>query len=207
MNFSNYPDFRERLHVLLDSDDISTSDLSTDVLDTIIGMGEQRVYRDLRSSAQDAQLTTVTASNLAALPADFLELRGSPYVGAFRVAVYEPWEVIQNYIQVGGRTDSHPIYYSFQSDALIFYPIQADGTAVTGQYYRRYPDLVIGLNPLFTRHPDVFLYAALSSGGSFLGEQERTQTWEAQYTQLVQQANEQERRRYTRGSKLATRVG
>ena len=207
MNFSNYPDFRNRLHVLLDSDDISTSDLSTDVLDTIIGIGEQRIYRDLRSSTQDAALTAVTANNLATLPADFLELKGAPFVAPFAVTIYMPWEILQNKIQQLPQSPASPVYYSFQSDAMIFYPVQPDGTVVTGQYYRRYPDLVIGLNPLFLRHPDVFLYAALASGGSFLGEQERTPAWEAQYMQLVEQANEQERRRYTRGSKLATRVG
>ena len=56
MNFSSYADFRTKTQQGIDGDDISQSDLSVQVLDLIIGAGEQRVYRDLRSSTQDTAL-------------------------------------------------------------------------------------------------------------------------------------------------------
>lgn len=206
MNFSNYADFRTKVQVLLDGDDISTSDLSTVTLDLLIASAEQRIYRELRSSTQDTAFSLLVTANAITLPSDFLEMRGAPYVGTFGVAIYAPWEVITNLIQNGAVTGSAPVYYTFQSDSVIFYPTQTNGTTVLGQYYKRFSDIASGLNALFNRHEDLFLYAALSELGSFVGETTRTPAWEAKYQQLVQAANEQERRRYTRGGKLQTRV-
>lgn len=206
MNFSNYADFRTKVQVMLDGDDISASDLSTNVLDLIIGSGEQRLYRDMRSSTQDTALSLSITNNVATLPSDFLELRGAPYVSTFVVAIYAPWEAIQNQINIGADTASSPVYYTFQGDTMIFYPVQTTGTVITGRYYKRFADISTGLNALFTRHPDVFLYAALAESGPFLGETTRTPIWEQRYTSLAMAANEQERRRVTRGSKLQTRV-
>jgi hypothetical protein len=208
VNFASYAAFRTAVLQLLDGDDISQSDLSIPVMDLIIGAGEVRVYRELRSSTQDSVLSISTTNNLAPLPADFLELRGAPYIAKKVVATYAPWEAVTNAIQLqtGVVTSSNPVRYTFQGDNLLFYPAQADGTTVTGQYYKRFSDLSSGLNALFTRHPDVFIYAALAESAPFLGESARLPIWEGKYTQLVQAANEQERRRVTRGSKLQTRV-
>lgn len=207
MNFSSYSDFRAKFLQMFDGDDISQSDISVAVLDTIIGAGEQRVYRDLRSSTQDTALNLTTTNNLAALPSDFLELRGAPYVALKACATYAPWEAVNNAIQLQDTSVivSNPVRYTFQGDNLLFFPAQANGTAITGQYYKRFADLSTGLNALFTRHPDVFLYAALAESGPFIGDS-RTQIWEQKYVSLVAAANEQERRRVTRGSKLQTRV-
>ena len=203
MQFSNYADFRTKVQILLDGDDISTSDLSVAVLDLIISSGEQRIYRNLRSSTQDVPFSVTATNNVATLPTDFLEMRGAPYVGPNLTATYVPWEVITGLIN-GGNTATHPIRYSFAGDTMIFYPAQS-GT-ITGRYYKKFADISTGLNALFTRHPDLFVYAALAESAPFLGESTRLQIWEAKYTQLVTDANEQERRRVTRGSKLSTRV-
>jgi hypothetical protein len=206
VNFSSYTDFRNKVQVMLDGDDISTSDLSTATLDLLIGSGEQRVYRDLRSSAQDTALSLTITSNVATLPTDFLSLRGAPYVGTFKTATYAPWEAVQNLIQIGTDSANHPVRYTFQGDTMIFYPPQPTGTVVGGRYFKRFADISTGLNAFFTRHPDVFFYAALAESAPFLGEQSRLQVWEAKYAQLVAAAGEQETRRVTRGSKLSTRV-
>jgi len=192
---------------MFDGDDISQSDISVAVLDLIIGLGEQRIYRELRSSTQDVALSVTTTGNLAPLPADFLELRGAPYIALKVSATYAPWEAVNNAIQLQDMsiTVSNPVRYTFQGDNLRFFPAQADGTAITGQYYKRFTDISTGLNALFTRHADVFLYAALAESGPFIGDS-RTTIWEQKYLSLVEAANEQERRRVTRGSKLQTRV-
>lgn len=205
MNFSSYADFRSKVQIMLDGDDISTSDLSTVTLDLCIGSGEQRIYRNVRSSTQDAALSIAVTSNVATLPADFLELRGVPYVAGNIGATYVPPEVMTNLINGAPRAATSPVRYTFQGDTLIFYPTQ-DGVTVTGQYYKRFSDISTGLNALFNRHSDLFLYAALAESGPFVGEQTRGPQWEQKYTQLVAEVNEQERRRVTRGSKLQTRV-
>jgi hypothetical protein len=213
VQFASYTDFRDKVHVMLDGDDISTSDLSVNVLDLVIGAGEQRIYRELRTSTQDVPFTGTTTANAAPLPADFLEFHGAPYVATFTVAVYAPWERLQNMINRQASVSSwygntnHPVYYGFQSDSVLFYPQQPDGVTVSGQYYKRFPDISTGLNALFTRHPDVFLYASLAESAQFVGEQSRGDAWEAKLTKLLSDANAQELRRYTRGGKLSTRLG
>jgi hypothetical protein len=204
VQFNSYQDFRNRVQSLLDGDDISESDLSVPILDTIIGAGEIRVYRDIRSSTQDTALVITATNNVAPLPADYLELRGAPYTVKFKAATYEPWEVVQNYIQTGCTMSGQVTFYTFEGDTMIFYPPQS-GT-ITGRYYKRFADISTGLNALFTRHPDLFIYAALSESAPFLGELTRLPIWQQKYSELAQSANEQERRRVTRGSKLATKV-
>lgn len=209
MNFSSYADFRNKFQQLFDGDDISQSDISGNVLDLIIGAGEQRIYREMHSSAQETALSITVTNNLAPLPADFLELKGSPYIGNRRAtANFAPAQQLQDAIQLGTSTlTSGPAFFSFQNDSMFFYPPQATGVLVKGTYYKRFADLSTGLNAFFTRHPDVFLYASLAECGPFLGEMTRLPIWEKKYTELVQAANEQERRRITRGSKLQTRRG
>lgn len=204
MNFSSYSDFRNKVQSLLDGDDISTSDLSVSILDLIIGAGEIRVYRDIRSSSQDTALSITATNNVAPLPADYLELKGAPYTVKFKAATYAPWEVVQNYIQTGCTMSGQVTFYTFEGDTMIFYPPQT-GT-ITGRYYKRFADISTGLNALFNRHPDLFIYASLSESAPFLGELTRLPLWQGTYAELVASANEQERRRVTRGSKLQTRV-
>src|SRR5258706_9865035 len=207
MTFSNYADFRNKVQVLLDGDDISTSELSVDVLDVIIGVGEQRIYRELHASCQDTSTTLAITSNVATLPSDFIELRGAPYVSTFGVAIYAPWEAVQNQIQLGANSAVAPVYYTFQGDTMIFYPLLGTGVSVAIQYYKKFTDIATGgLNALFNRHPDVFLYAALSASGPILGETTRTGVWERIYTGVMDAAKEQELRRVTRGAKLQTRI-
>ena len=193
---------------MFDGDDVSTSDISGDVLDLIISAGEQRIYRELRSSTQELGLSITTTNNLAPLPSDFLEMKGSPYLGSNKAtANFMPWQQLQDRIQLTQATFTQsPYWYSFQSDQMLFYPLQPDGTVVIGTYYKRFADISTGLNALFNRHPDVFLYASLAECAPFLGEMTRLPIWEKKYTDLIEAANEQERRRITRGSKLQTRV-
>lgn len=206
MQFANYASFRDAFQMMFDGDDISTSDISGNILDLIIGHGEQRIYRDCRSSTQDVPFSVATLSNKAALPTDFLEMRGSIYVGNKPTSKYTPLESLQNMINGGTARTASPLRYGFTGDNMIFFPIQGDGIIVTGQYYKRFPDISSGLHDFFDRHPDLFMYAALSEAAPFLGEATRGPQWDAKYTSLALAVNEQERRRITRGSKPQTRI-
>lgn len=205
MNFSSYADFRNRVQTLLDGDDISQSDLSTAVLDTLIGTAEERIYRVLRTSTQETALSITATSNSAPLPADFLELKGNPYVAGNYPAIYAPWEAIQQQIQTGSRTDNHPIYFSYEGDNMIFYPTQ-NAVTITGRYFKSFSDIATGgLNALFVRHPDIFLYGALAEATAMLGDS-RAQMFEAKFASLVRDANELEKRRMKGDGKLTTRI-
>jgi hypothetical protein len=205
MTFTDYASFRLAVHMLLDGDDISQSDLSVATLDLIIASGEDRVYRNLRSSTMETALTGSASSNALALPSDFIELKNLRIAG-YKSAVFAPYEALESLIQQSTTTSARSAWYSFEGDYLVFYPKLPNGTAITGLYIKRFAALSTALNALFTRHPDVFLYAALAESAPFLGEMERLPIWEQKYQSLVTDANEQERRRQTRGSKLSTRI-
>ncbi len=156
----------------------------------------------------DTAYSQVVTNNVMPLPAGFLEFRGAPYLSTFKSATFAPYEEVQNLIQIGARQAAHPVRYTFASDTVIFYPVQ-NGITVSGQYYQQFPPIGNpggSLNGLFTRHWDLFLYAALAHSAPFLGELERQPLWKAMYEGLVAAANEEEKRRYSRGGKLQTRV-
>lgn len=209
MQFANYADFRAKFQMMFDGDDISASDISGDVLDLIIAAGEQQCYRELRSTTQETPLSVTVTSNLAPLPADFLELKGSLYIGSGKAtASFAPGQQIQDAIQTRASVaSSAPVLYTMQGDSFLFYPVQGDTTIVLGTYIKRFPDLSTGLNAMFNRHPDVFLYAALAESAPFLGEMSRLPVWKSMYEERIAAAIMQELRRRTRGSKLQTRVG
>lgn len=205
MQFSNYAAFRTAVLQVIDGDDISQSSISAGVLDLIIGAGEQRLYRDVRSSTQDTSLSlTVAADGTAPLPTDCIELK-SVYFATFPALTYAPYETLQTLIQLGG-TSGPPKRYTLQGDTIIFYPAQSGGT-VTGRYVRRFPDIRTALNALFNRHPDLFMYAALAESSPYIGEQARLGEWEKRYLTIASSVNDDEKRRGTRGSKLQTRIG
>lgn len=207
-SFPSYAAFRTTIQQLIDGDDISQSSLSVQILDLIISTGEKRVYRDVRSSCQDVALALTVGSNSAALPADLLELRSVYVSGAFP-ATYIPYEAFQGLLQKSGLNSRKAIRFSFEGDHLVFWPAQADGTVVTGRYYKYFCSIVTeGLagNLFFARYPDLWLYAALVECAPYVGELARLPEWKERYGQLVADAQAFERRRFSRGSKLATRI-
>lgn len=207
-DFSNYPAFRRALQQLIDGDDVSPSNISPQTLDLFVAMGERRVYRDVRSSAQDALMTLTVTGNSAPLPIDCIELR-SVYFPTRVPLRYMAYEQLQARLQIEQQVSSKPVWYSFEGDNLIFYPTQADGTVILGRYYKRFCSIVTeGLtgNTYFERYPDLWLYAALMESAPFIGEVTRLPQWQQTYLSIAEAAGEYETRRYTRGSKLQTRV-
>lgn len=206
MQFNNYAAFRTAVLQVIDGDDISQSSISAAILDLIIGAGERRLYRDVRSSTQDVALSlTVAADGTAALPADCIELK-SVYFATFPALTYAPYETLQTLIQLGANS-APARRYTLQGDTLIFFPAQPAGGTVLGRYIKRFADLSTGLNAFFIRHPDLFMYAALAESSPYIGEQSRLPEWKERYITLASAVNEEERRRSTRGSKLQTRIG
>jgi len=202
--FANYAAFRTAVLQIIDGDDISQSSISANILDLIIAAGEQRLYRDVRSTTQDVSFSiNVNADGTAPLPNDCLELR-NVYFPGFPSLTYAPDEAVQTLVQLGG-TSGPAKRYTLEGDNMVFFPQQTSGT-VLGRYIKRLPDLVTGLNAFFNRHPDLFMYAALAESGPYIGEQSRLPEWKERYLTLASSVNEVERRRGSRGSKLQTRV-
>lgn len=214
MNFSNYAAFRQAVQQIIDGDDISQSTISVTILDLIISTGEQRVYRDVRSSTQDTLFSGTSLSNVIALPADCIEIK-SLYPPGFPTLDYMPYQQVASKIQLNqaawnGITQGQAQVYSLEGENIIFWPTLTDGTLINGRYIKRFPDIAVsGLtgNTFFARFPDLWMYAALSESGPYVGEKDRLPEWKERYAQIATAANEFEKRRARAGSKLTTRVG
>lgn len=202
MNFASYSDFREKVRVLIEGDEIGET-FSTTTLDLIIGLAEQRIYRDLRASTMytTATLTTVTGNELA-LPTSLLAL-DRVSIGGDQVEVTDLWRVEE--LINGGASASDPTYCAQRGDNLIFFPAVADSTSITLSYYARPTDVSAGINTTVTRYPEVFLYASVAESAPFLGEDNRVGLWEQKYANALAQATKDERWRTYDGSPIRVR--
>jgi hypothetical protein len=214
MNFATYAAFRSKVQAIIDGDDISTSSISTALLDTMVDTGEQRLYRDVKSSTQDASLAVTVTSAVATLPSDCLELK-SVFISQGRPLKWMPYEDIEARIQTQTASSTSTggpscFFYSLEGDNIVLWPQLNDGTVINGRYLKQFPAITsaTGLtgNTFFARWPDLWLYAALAESAPILGDDERIPLWEAKYKQLVFDVKKQEDRRGRMGSKMQTRV-
>ena len=205
MNFASYQAFRTAVEKLIEGDDIGdTFNVST--LDLIIGLAEQRVYRDLRSSAMLADLSVAVASNEAALPADLLELHEVYFSGEAPLEVI-PLDRLRRLQEAGYTAGSTARYCAQDGDTLTFWPA-ASGT-VLGRYYKRPTDLASVTwadADTFARHPDLFVFASLIEAMPFLGMEVKAAGWNARYEMALRAAQHDERVRVYGSGRLRVRT-
>lgn len=210
MNFANYNAFRVAVQQFIENDDTAGSTFSVNTLDTIIGLGEYRVYHGdgstngLRASSMVKPLSLTVTSNAADLPADLLELKEVYFSGKRPLEVL-PLDRLRDYERSGAGGDSH--FCAQDGDTLRFYPA-ASGT-VLGSYYcvpESLESATWGDATTFARYPALFLYSALYEGAIFLGMTDVQQLWEAKYRQLAEGANHAERMRVYGGGPLRVRT-
>jgi hypothetical protein len=204
MNFPNYNAFRVHIQHLIEGDDTSQGTFSTSTLDIIIGLAEQRIYRDLRSSVMVKAYSQTIASNAAALPADMLELK-EVYFAGYRPLDVIPLDTMRTHEAIGGG--GNPRTCAQDGETIRFWPA-ATGT-VLGSYYARPADLATGTwaNQLaFARYPEVFIFGSMLESLPFTGMEGKYQLWEGKYQQALANARQDERVRVYGGGPLKVRT-
>lgn len=205
MQFSNYSDFRTAVLKLIDGDDVSAS-FSVETLDLLIGMGETRVYHDLRASTMVTPLSVAVSSNAAALPADLIELKEAYFSGDKPLDIV-PLDRLRALEADGVLTGATPRYAAQDGDTLRFWPT-ASGT-VLGNYYKRPADMKSDTwanQTTLARYPELFLFASLIESSPFIGEDQRIPIWETKYGQALEVARQNERMRVYGGGPLRIRT-
>lgn len=159
----------------------------TAVIGTIVGLGEDRMFRDerlLRCLEKTADLT-ISAQTVAA-PSDYrghrrLYLNSStgPEVGFLSPPDF--WSR-----QFAWQTGV-PEFYTYEAGNFVFGP--SPSSSVTGKllYYYR-PDRFVAdedTNTLLTSHAGIYLYACLVEARGYIGDDPRMQTWGVMYDQAV----------------------
>lgn len=206
MQITSYTDLRTKVLTLIDGDNVGSQSIAQSTLDLLIGLGEQRVYRELRASTMLADLSATVTSNAAALPSDLIELKEVYFSGE------RPLEVIRldelRALEAGASSTGNTTRYCAQDgDTLRFWPL-ASGT-VLGRYYKRPTDLASETTwanaTTLARYPELFLFAACAESAPFLGEDERIPMWEGLYKGWLQSAERTEAARVWSGSPLRVR--
>lgn len=203
MQFSSYSDLRTTVLTLIDGDDVGSQSIAQATLDLLIGLGEQRVYRELRASTMVTPLSLAVTNNAATLPADLIELKEAYFSGR------RPVEIVQlDYLRkLEAEAPRAGISYMAAQDGetLRFWPL-ASGT-VLGSYYKK-PAALSGWTDTATvnRYPELFVFGALAESAPFLGEDERIPTWEGLYKGWLDAARKNEQSRVWGGSPLRVRA-
>ncbi len=171
-------------------------------LDDLVLLGEKRIYRDLRVRAMEESLSVVIASGVAAIPADYVELKYA-YISGTPVQPLEKrnadW-IIQQFPT--RSSDGKPSFLAEDGSNFIFGPYPDSAYTVAGMYYKRLPALASSTNTIFTANPDLYLWAALSESAIFLKAADvRVAVWEAKYLQAKNQIQgEYNRAKFSGGS-------
>ena len=203
MNFANYAAFQVAVQQLIEGDDL-TNTFSQSTLDLIIGLGENRVYRELRVSTMLSPLSLVVTSNVATLPTDLIQLK-EVYLDPTKPFEIIPLQRLRVFAQDGSTGNT--VYAAQDIDTLQFWPIVV-GT-VLGKYYALPTALktITWANATtFARYPEVFVFAAMVEAMAFLGFDARIPQWEAKYRQAVLDAKHDIRERVYGGSRMTVRA-
>jgi len=199
---TTYAQIRERVRLLIEGDEIDAS-FSTSTLDLLISMGENRVYRNLKSSTMYTVSAAQNAtSNVLAIPSATLSL-DKVIIDGKAVEVTDLWRV-QAHID-NGDTATDTIYCAERGDNLIFWPAISDTTNVYLYYYATPTALATTVNSTYERYPELFLYAAVAESAPFLGEDNRIPIWEGKFKLSLDDADRLERWRAYSGSAIRIR--
>lgn len=163
---------------------LKRSDLAASIPD-LIALAEARIARDFRLRAQITFGTLATTGGVeyVALPADFLELENIGLEGSVeRSLTYETPEQMDVRFPLGSG-QSRPAVYTVIGDRIIFGPCPDGDYTIKFTYYARFKPLVADTdtNWLLTKHPSVYLFAALSEAAPFVFDDDRAALWESKY--------------------------
>lgn len=190
MPITTYSGLMTEIMRLIDGEDVTGSDIPVQTLATIIHFGEQRIYREARTRYNEkAWPATAAASNLIALPSDFIASSVAHFGKRPLTPIPENELIERLYIYQGGGDCEN---YCNSGSNFMFYPAIADGTVLQGRYFYKLPDLdetTFAANELVNAHDDLFIYAALSVSAPYFGQDARMPLWEAEYRRIADEVS------------------
>lgn len=189
---------------LLDGEDVTVSELSTDSLTRMVLTAQRRIYREVRCRFNEKDFDSVeVTNNLAPLPDDFRNL-SILHLGRHTLTPVDE-RVIRDYSAGAAGTEK---YVARAGSNLTFWPVLSDGTELQGRYWFAYPDLAddnIADNLLFQEADDLFIYGALVESAPFFGELQKFPLWQAKYNSIVADMNAESKRSVASAGRLRVR--
>jgi hypothetical protein len=198
---TGYDTMLMRLQQLISGDDVNADAVEASVLSAVLQMAEQRIYSEVRSRHNEKAFTGTTAGNLFAMPSDYVACSVVHLGGKPLEPVAEEWAREFNDTHTAGDG----LYFAEAGNSLLFAPQLADGTALQGRYFCRFPYLTaanFSSNTLAVNAGDVFLYAGLAEAAPMFNQDARIQLWEAKYEAVKRRLNNEK----TRNAATAGRI-
>lgn len=175
------------------------SDLDS-VIPDFITLGEDRIYRNLRVRQMEEEIDSTISSGVLAVPADYVDMKYL-YADLSTKQWLERKTAEWIYRNNPSRNTDTPRYFARDRSNFIFAPVQ--DVAVKGVYYKRLPSIATELNDIFTAHPGLWLFAALSETAPYIQNDARLPMWEKKYMDILMEVNSEEYRENASGSRLA----
>jgi hypothetical protein len=196
MSISTYADLRTSVANWLKRSDM------TDMIPDLIMLGEKRIYRELRIKCMETALSDTISGGVIAVPSDYLELKfayidGSPTT---RLDRQDPEFIYATY--PSRSADGVPRHIAREGDSFIFGPYPDAGYTVKGIYYKTFGNVSDSAHALFTKAPDLYLFAALSEAAAYKIQDARIPVWEGKYMESKTRLQSEDKRERFSGSPL-----
>jgi len=187
------------------ADWLNRADL-TAVIPTFISLAEARLNRQLRTTNQYTRADISTSDQYLSMPSDFLEMRHlrmtSPKerdlveIAAHQINEYTDTDFVSS------LSDSHPRFFVY-GQSLRIIPTPSESITYEMFYYSTIPPLgtTNTSNWVSNSHSDAYLYYSLAQAAPYLGEDERTQIWQANADRAVAEIQASDDRRRNKGSR------
>lgn len=175
------------------------------IVPDLISVAEDRIYRNLRVRTMEETLSSTIASGVISVPSDYVDLKHayisstSPYQWLERKSA--EW-IYRNY-RYREQDTGIPRFIAREGTNFIFGPYPASTYTVGGIYYKRLDPVSTAVNDIFTSHPGLWLFGALSESAPYIHNDNRLPMWEAKFGQIIAEVNAEEYRENSSGSRLA----
>jgi len=187
---------------------LSRSDLTSEI-DDFVDLGEERLARDLRIRAMETTLNVTFAGGVAALPADYVQLKHAHIAGS-PIQPLEPKESTWIFDQFPVRTgDSKPRFIAEDGSNFVFGPYPDSNYVLGGAYFKKPAALddTTTTNEWTDNCPDALLWACLCESAPFLMNDERIIVWEGKYEQAKNRIMKAEKKRTRKGTRISNDPG
>jgi hypothetical protein len=166
----------------------------------IVRIVERRLNKVLRVGDMEATETLTGTAGVFTLPSDYVQFRQVRDETYGSLELMTPDVATENYpLSQSGA----PAFFTIKGSTLTTFP--ATVSTIVLDYYQEIPALASNsTNWLLTSSPDVYLYACVSEGYSFIKDMESAAAWDSRVTAAVQQLMSDDRLK--RFSRLTTRT-
>lgn len=149
----------------------------TDAIPDLIMLGEKWIFRHARTRDMETALSVAMSSGLAAVPADYVEMKHA-YIDGSPTAQVQRKPASWIYLRYPTRSsESKPKFFARDGANFVFGPFPDSDYTLKGIYYKRLTSVSSSANALFVANPDLYLFAALAEAEPFIKNDKRIPIW------------------------------